>query len=69
MIRQAAFRKLGVRLPLWVKSRHDAVKRRCPLYPQKRTSVGVMAMSALGQIRKIALAKMQPRYLMRSPGR
>ena len=25
--------------PLWVKSRHDALKSRCPLYPQQRTSV------------------------------
>ena len=25
--------------PLWVKSRHDTLKSRCPLYPQQRTSV------------------------------
>ena len=33
--------------PLRVKSRHAALKRRCPLYPQKRTFTGVSGMSAL----------------------
>jgi hypothetical protein len=26
--------------PLWVKTRHDALKSQCPLYSQKRTSPG-----------------------------
>src|SRR5262245_22127943 len=27
----------GIPCPLWVRSRHSAVSKRCPLYPQKRT--------------------------------
>jgi hypothetical protein len=38
-----------LRCPLWVKSRHDALKLRCPLYPQKRTLIEPVAMSALCQ--------------------
>ena len=37
------------RQPLWVKSRHDALKWRCPLYPQKRTLFSAVSMSALCQ--------------------
>jgi hypothetical protein len=33
--------------PLWVKSRHRIPLASCPLYPQKRTSFGTVAMSAL----------------------
>src|SRR5215469_17717907 len=35
------------RCPLWVISRHEAPKPRCPLYPQKRTSFAAAGMSAL----------------------
>jgi hypothetical protein len=34
---------------LWVKSRHWAMSSRCPLYPQKRTSIEPAVMSALCQ--------------------
>src|SRR5262249_13844123 len=40
---------LGCRCPLWVKSGHYAVSGRCPLYPQKRTSLITAGMSALCQ--------------------
>ena len=35
--------------PLWVKSRHGILGLRCPLYPQKRTSIRPSPMSALCQ--------------------
>src|SRR5215470_9688058 len=35
--------------PLWVKSGHDGSNLQCPLYPQKRTSVEAVGMSALCQ--------------------
>src|SRR6516164_5156792 len=41
--------------PLWVKSRHCIRSVPCPLYPQKRTFVGVSTMSALCQKRHSAL--------------
>jgi hypothetical protein len=31
--------KSGARLPPWVKTGHDALKSRCPLYPRKQTSI------------------------------
>src|SRR5262249_41762048 len=37
--------------PLWVKSRHQGALYQCPLYPQKRTSVERVGMSALCQKR------------------
>ena len=39
--------------PLWVKSRHSAVSEPCPLYPRKRTSLSVIAMSAKCQKRTL----------------
>ena len=39
------------RCPLWVKSRHRRTSNQCPLYPQKRTSMSTIAMSALCQKR------------------
>src|SRR6516164_7513517 len=33
--------------PLWVKSRHSVTSERCPLYPQKQTSLRATGMSAL----------------------
>ena len=36
---------------LWVKSRHDALNSRCPLYPRKRTLAETVVMSALCQKR------------------
>src|SRR5262252_1251077 len=33
--------------PLWVKSRHQRMSAECPLYPQKRTLVERVGMSAL----------------------
>ena len=42
----------GSGCPLWVKSRHQRTLRQCPpLYPQKRTWMGTLAMSALCQKR------------------
>ena len=40
---------LTAHVPLWVKSRHDALKSRCPLFPQKRTLLSTTRMSALCQ--------------------
>jgi hypothetical protein len=34
--------------PLWVKSRHDIIELRCPLFPRKRTLSGNLCTSALG---------------------
>ena|SRR6516165_4486108 len=36
---------------LWVKSRHRGTSNQCPLYPQKRTSIEPVGMSALCQQR------------------
>jgi hypothetical protein len=47
--------------PLWVKSRHRAVKSPCPLYPQKRTSLSVTGMSALCQ-KRTSRAKMPTQF-------
>jgi hypothetical protein len=43
--------KLSPACPLWVKSGHCPVSARCPLYPQKRTLVPRVKMSALCQKR------------------
>jgi hypothetical protein len=43
--------KSDPRCPLWVKSGHCAVWNPCPLYPQKRTLVVRVEMSALCQKR------------------
>ena len=40
--------------PLWVKSRHSTTSQRCPLYPQKRTWLGAVAMSVKCQKRTLA---------------
>jgi hypothetical protein len=45
-------RATGRACPLWVKSRPRALKSRCPLYPQKRTLIEPVGMSALCQKRK-----------------
>src|SRR6516165_12802640 len=37
--------------PLWVKSGHFAKSEQCPLYPQKRTSIGSGAKSASCEVR------------------
>jgi hypothetical protein len=37
------------RCPLWVKSRHCGISNQCPLYPQKRTWLSTVVMSALCQ--------------------
>ena len=39
---------------LWVKSRHRGISDQCPLYPQKRTSLSAVAMSAFCQKRTLA---------------
>ena len=44
----AIFRR---RCPLWVKSGHRSTSAQCPLYPQKRTSLSAIAVSALPIIR------------------
>src|SRR6516162_8510226 len=54
--------KIGCPCPLWVKSRHDALKPRCPLYPQKRTSVRPPLMSALCQKQTHALQQKGPLF-------
>src|SRR5262249_48886028 len=40
--------------PLWVKSRHSRISARCPLYPQKRTSVERVEMSAKCQKKEVS---------------
>ena len=35
------------RLPFWLKTGHRSAADQCPLYPQKRTSMSAIAMSAL----------------------
>jgi len=40
----------GYQCPLWVKSRHFAMQKPCPLYPRKRTCAVQLRMSALGPI-------------------
>jgi hypothetical protein len=40
---------VGTQCPLWVKSGHCAVSGRCPLYPQKRTLIERVGMSAVCQ--------------------
>src|SRR5262249_13954170 len=47
--------------PLWVKSGHSAVSEQCPLYPQKRTLVECVEMSALCQKRTNAPQQLTPR--------
>src|SRR5262249_40019032 len=42
--------------PLWVKSRHSATSELSPLYPQKRTLLRVIGMSALGLKRTFCTA-------------
>src|SRR5262249_16839645 len=49
-------RSMGRSCPLWVKSRHSATSERCPLYPQKRTLVEHVAMSAMCQKRTFCAA-------------
>ena len=39
----------------WVKSRHSNQSAQCPLYPQKRTSLNAVLMSALCQKRTLVL--------------
>ena len=39
--------KLDCQCPLWVRSGHQHISAGCPLYPQKRTLVERVAMSAL----------------------
>src|SRR5215467_14192494 len=45
--------------PLWVKSRHQRTFRQCPLYPQKRTLVERVVMSALCQKRTHAVQQLR----------
>src|SRR6516162_5387051 len=46
---QCAAKNFDHSCPLWVKSRHSDVSERCPLYPQYRTWIGTVVMSALCQ--------------------
>ena len=48
------------RCPLWVKSRHLQRKKRCPLYPQKRTCAVHKLMSAKCHYRTHALQQTEP---------
>src|SRR5262245_683540 len=43
--------------PLWVINGHDVIKPRCPLYPQKRTLLERVAMSALCQKRAFLISR------------
>src|SRR6516225_10997297 len=43
------------RCPLWVKSRHSTTADQCPLYPQKRTFVSAVVMSALCVVSQLLL--------------
>src|SRR5215831_16619288 len=47
-----------LRCPLWVTSGHSAAQSRCPLYPQKRTSVEGVRRSALCQKRTCGLLRL-----------
>src|SRR5262249_30341243 len=62
---------LSRRCPLWVKSRHQGATRSCPLYPQKRTWITAVVMSALCQKRTHAVQhktdKRSPRRCVGSP--
>ena len=46
--------KSARRCPFWVKSGRDGSNLQCPLYPQKRTSLSTVVMSALCQKRTYA---------------
>src|SRR5262249_61584891 len=48
--------------PLWVKSRHSAEETRCPLYPQKRTLVERVEMSAKCQKQTFCAAAKPPLF-------
>ena len=54
--------KSDVRCPLWVKSRHCDKSASCPLYPQKRTLVERIVMSALCQKRTLCGAAIDGTY-------
>jgi hypothetical protein len=43
---QVALNRAAAQCPLWVKSGHSAMSRGCPLYPQKRTLIERVGMSA-----------------------
>src|SRR6516225_8817285 len=45
----------GNECPLWVKSRHSTTADQCPLYPQKRTFVSAVVMSALCVVSQLLL--------------
>src|SRR5262249_57732472 len=47
---------LSCQCPLWVKSGHCRISARCPLYPQKRTSLSATGMSALCQKQTSAIS-------------
>ena len=57
----------GGRCPRWVKSGRDALRFRCPLYPQQRTFSHAIRMSALGQKETPASQQIPP--VIRSPRR
>jgi hypothetical protein len=48
----------GPSCPLWVKSRHQSRFGQCPLYPQKRTLVERVGMSALCQKQTLATLRL-----------
>jgi len=54
---------LNRRCPLWVKSGHSPRFVRCPLYPQKRTLVKRVGMSALCQKRTFCAAVRDVRFV------
>jgi hypothetical protein len=53
-------RKVAGPCRCWVKSGHDTLKPRCPLFPRKQTFGGHSLMSALGQKRTHALQQSTP---------
>jgi hypothetical protein len=57
---------LRTKCPLWVISGHRALKSRCLLYPQKRTLVERVVMSALCQKRTKCIAAKSPYWITSS---
>jgi len=55
--------------PLWVKNRHRTASVQCPLYPQKRTLVELVVMSALCQKQTLCSAAIHGDFRTHPVGR
>jgi hypothetical protein len=62
-------RNMRKRMSAWVKSRHQGLSARCPLYPQKRTLNLGRVMSALCQKRTRALQQIPGLAMIRLASR